>query len=126
MKLIIHPHLFNPCFWHVIDALSNPDIRHIYLYGGSSAAKTYSVAQALLLDGEINDYSSIVFRKEQASIPDTIYNDFKEINDFFELEHSMQQFQIKMVNDQVIRFRGVEKSGKVKGLKGYKKILLDE
>jgi phage terminase large subunit len=126
MNIVINPLLFNPLFWHLRDALSNPDIRHIYMYGGSSAAKTYSVAQSLLLDGEINNYSSIVFRKEQASINDTIYNDFKEINDRFELGHSMLQFQIKMINEQLIRFRGVDKSGKVKGLKGYKKILLDE
>ena len=109
-----------------MDALSNPDIRHIYTYGGSSAGKTYSIAQALLLDGEINDYSSIVFRKEQSSIPDTIYNDFKEINERFELGHKEQNFIFKLVNDRVIRFRGVDKSGKVKGLKGFKKIFLDE
>jgi len=93
----------------MLDALKNPDIRHIYVYGGSSAAKTYSIAQALLIDGENNDYSSIVFRKEQASINDTIYNDFKEINDNFELGHTMQQFLIRMQNDKVIRFRGVDK-----------------
>jgi PBSX family phage terminase large subunit len=123
----INPNLFNPLYWHIEDALNNGNIRHIYLYGGSSAAKTYSVAQNLFLNGEKNNYSSIVFRKEQASINDTIYNDFKEINDFFELDHKMQQFLIKMYeSDNVIRFRGVDKSGKVKGLKGYKKILLDE
>jgi len=126
MEIIINPNLFNPLYWHLLDALSNTDIRHIYIYGGSSAAKTFSVAQSLLIDGEINDYSSIVFRKEQASIVDTIYNDFKEINEVFELEHSMQLFLIRMINEQVIRFRGVDKSGKIKGLKGYKKVLLDE
>lgn len=124
--LIINPNLFNPLFWHIIEALNNPDIRHIYVYGGSSAAKTYSIAQALLMDGENNDYSSIVFRKEQASINDTIYNDFKEIDNYFGLGHKMLLFQIKMKNDRLIRFRGVDKSGKVKGLKGYKKTLLDE
>ena len=123
----INPNLFNPVYWHVLEALSNKDIRHIYVYGGSSAAKTYSIAQALLIDGEMNDYSSIVFRKEQASIGDTIYNDFKEINENFELEHNMLQFLIRLNGlDRAIRFRGVDKSGKVKGLKGFKKILLDE
>lgn len=126
-SIIINPNLFNPLFWHILDALSNTDIRHIYVYGGSSAAKTYSIAQALLIHGETNDYSSIVFRKEQASINDTIYNDFKEINEYFELEHTMQQFLIKLNStERVIRFRGVDKSGKVKGLKGFKKSLLDE
>jgi len=111
----------------MIDALANPDIRHIYVYGGSSAAKTYSIAQALLIDGEENDYSSIVFRKEQASINDTIYNDFKEINDNFGLDHTLQRFLIRINgSERVIRFRGVDKSGKVKGLKGFKKSLLDE
>ena len=31
-----------------------------------------------------------------------------------------------MFNNEIIRFRGVDKSGKIKGLKGYKKVLLDE
>lgn len=109
-----------------MDALNNPEIRHVFTYGGSSAGKTHSAAQALMIDGEINDYSSIVFRKEQATIKDTIYGDFKEVNEVFQLEHKEQDFLIKMVNGKVIRFRGVDKSGKVKGLKGFKKILLDE
>jgi len=124
-QIEMHPHLFNPVYWHVIDIFDKPEIRHLYIYGGSSASKTYSIGQALMIEGEKLDFSSIVFRKEQASIPDTIYNDFKEINDNFELDHKMQQFLIRM-EDQVIRFRGLDKSGKVKGLKGYKKILLDE
>ena len=126
MDIIINPNLFNPLYFHLIDALNNPEIRHIFFYGGSSAAKTYSTAQALMLEGEINNYSSIVFRKEQSSIKDTIYNDFKEINEKFELDHVEQDFLIKLINGKVIRFRGVDKSGKVKGLKGFKKILLDE
>ena len=92
MNIQINPNLFNPLYWHILDALSRKEIRHIYIYGGSSAAKTYSIAQALLIDGEMNNYSSVGFRKEQASINDTIYNDFKEINENFELEHTFQQF----------------------------------
>ena len=126
MELIIHPHLFNPLYWHIEEALQNNDIRHIFVYGGSSAAKTYTLGQNLLLGAERDNYSCLVFRKEQASIPDTIYNDFREINDNFQLDHQMQEFKIKLVNGQIIRFRGVDKSGKVKGLKGYKKLLLDE
>lgn len=126
-NLIIHPHLFLPIYWHVLDALQNPDIRHIYTYGGSSAGKTYSISQALMIDSEINNYSTMVFRKEQASIPDTIFRDFKEINDYLELDHQILLFQIRLNgSDNIIRFRGVDKSGKVKGLKGFQKIYLDE
>lgn len=125
-EITIHPHLFNPIYYHILDALKDPSIRHIYLYGSSSAAKTFTVAQTLMIEGENQNFSSIVFRKEQASIRDTIYNDFKEINESFDLGHELQQFVIKLVGGQVIRFRGLDTSGKVKGLKGYKKILLDE
>lgn len=124
-EIEIHPHLFNPVYWHVVDIFNRPEIRHLYIYGGSSAAKTHSVAQALLIEGENIEFSSIVFRKEQASIKDTIYNDFIEIDREFQLGHEFQEFKIKLPNN-IIRFRGVDKSSKVKGLKGYKKIFLDE
>ena len=122
----INPNLFNPLYWHILDVLKDPEIRHVYIYGGSSAAKTYSLAQALMIEGEKQQFNSIIFRKEQASINDTIYNDFKEIDEKFELENKLQLFLIKLASNNVIRFRGIDKSGKVKGLKGYKKILLDE
>lgn len=124
-EIEIHPHLFNPVYWHVVDIFKRPEIRHLYIYGGSSAAKTHSVAQALLIEGENLEFSSIVFRKEQASIKDTIFNDFIEIDREFQLDHEFQEFKIKLPSN-IIRFRGVDKSSKVKGLKGYKKIFLDE
>lgn len=124
-EIELHPHLFNPLYWHITEALNNEDIRHIYVYGGSSSAKTYTFAQSLLIDGELNEYNSIVFRKESATIRDTIFNDFKEIDSKLQLNHEFQEHLIKLPNNQ-IRFRGVDKSGKVKGLKGFKKVLLDE
>jgi len=92
----INPNLFNPLYWHILDVLKDPEIRHVYIYGGSSAAKTYSLAQALMIEGEKQQFNSIIFRKEQASINDTIYNDFKEIDEKFELENKLQLFLIKL------------------------------
>lgn len=128
MNFNFNPKLFNPIFWHIKAALNDIDLRHIYLYGGSSAGKTYSALQAMLLDQCEENYSTIVFRKEQTSIEDTIFNDVDEINDMLQLEMTKQESRLryKLDDQNVMRFRGVDKAGKVKGLKGYKKILLDE
>ena len=128
MQFNYNPKLFNPLFWHIRDALNDPNIRHIYLYGGSSAGKTYSALQAMVLDQCHHGYSNIIFRKEQTSIEDTIFNDVEEINQRLELDLIKQESRLRyrLGGDNVIRFRGVDKAGKVKGLKGYKKILLDE
>ena len=98
------------------------------MYGGSSAAKTYSISQGLTIDGYANNYNSIVFRKEQSNIKDTIKNDFTEILESLNLSqaHQVQEFKINNVKGGVIRFRGLDNSGKAKGLKGYKKIYCDE
>lgn len=122
----IHPYMFNPLYWHILDVFKRPEIRHCYVMGGSSAAKTYSIAQALMIEGEMQQFNSMIFRKEQSSIPDTIYNDFKEINDNFHLDQDLMNFKIRLKSNNVIRFRGLDKAGKAKGMKGFKKFLLDE
>lgn len=124
--LEIHPYIFCPVYWHLLDALYDEQITHVFVYGGSSAGKTYAGCEIASIEGLINDFSTIVFRKEQTSIQDTIYNDFKEINSTFDLGMTERLLKMELTNGHVIRFRGIDKSGKVKGLKGFRVFILDE
>ena len=45
-RRIISYKRFNPNFHHLKLALGNDDIRFIFMYGGSSSAKSFSAAQA--------------------------------------------------------------------------------
>ena len=129
-KRDIHPFCLSPLYWHLLDALNDPNIVHVKVEGGSSASKTYSCSELISFEGMRQDFSSIVFRKEGSSIVDTIFNDFKEITENFYLPFVLPQggstARIKTPNGNQIRFRGLDSAGKVKGLKGFRVILEDE
>ena len=117
---------FNPLFYYINHYLKNNDIREIYVYGGSSSAKTHSILQALLLDGYYRDYSSIVYRKEQTAIKTTVKNECKAIIENLNLSQVKEyDFEFRY-NEKKLQFKGIDKEGKIKGLKGYRKLFFDE
>lgn len=124
--------MFNPLFFHLRRFLKDNSIRNICIIGGSSAGKTHTVIQSISLDGYQRKYNSIVFRKEQASIKDTIKMDFVEIVEDI-MNHpaldgmfKVTDFRVDMDTGNFIRLRGLDKPDKIKGLKGYRKLFLDE
>lgn len=120
---------FNPLYFHVRHYLRESQVRHILNYGSSSAGKSYSDQQALVVDGHVNNYSSLLFRKEQSNIKDTIKNDVDQIVQKLRLFNIYEKMDFEFrnkVNGEVIRFRGLDKDSKIKGLKGFKKLYFDE
>lgn len=120
--------IFNPVFWHISEYLNDPKIRYIYIYGGSSAAKTYSVMQALSIESIMFSYNCFVMRKHGSNIKDSIYSDFKNFNQVLRKKFDdiiIIQNEIRS-NRNLIRFRGVDDSEKLKGLAGFTKVFLDE
>lgn len=121
--------LFNDVFWHLDADFNNPAIRFIWLYGGSSASKTYTVVQRIIY-GMLtsSDDNTMVLRKIGSDIKDSIYSEFKGIisawglNEYFEC----QQNYIKCISGSYIRFRGLDDSEKVKGIVNFKRIYLNE
>jgi PBSX family phage terminase large subunit len=98
------------------------------VYGGSSAAKTYSIMQALSLCSYSNGYNVFTMRKHSNNIKDTIYADFKQFN-----KHLQPIFQdITIIQNEIrsdqskIRFKGVDDSEKLKGISGFTKVFPDE
>ncbi len=128
--------IFNPLFWHLSKYLNDPNIRYIFLRGGSSAAKTYTAMQCLSIEGYINKYDSLVMRKYGSTVEKTIYKDFKNFNKTL-LDKSTSQLggvfsDIDIIKRQVrsnrhtIDFCGLDDPDKIKGISDYKKLLLDE
>lgn len=128
-ELNFNPDLFNNVYWHISEALSNDSVRFLYVYGGSSASKTFSVVQEniiFMLTG--SDHNTLILRKYATDIRDSIYSDFKNIiadwglSDLFEI----QQNFIKCKSGSYVRFRGLDDSEKVKGISNFKRVVLEE
>jgi len=128
-EINFNPELFNNVFWHLKDAFENPLIRYIWLYGGSSASKTFSVVQlqvVSMLKGP--DENSLILRKFAVDIRDSIYQDFKNVITDWGLESLfvVQQNYIKCVTGSYVRFRGLDDSEKIKGITSFKRVILEE
>lgn len=98
------------------------------MYGGSSSAKSFSAAQAFLLECISKGYNTMVFRKTGATIVDSIYKTFQEaakslhIDTFFKFQENL----IRCFNGSYIRFKGLDDPEKIKGLESYQYVFCEE
>lgn len=129
IKLKFNPKKFNPNFHHLEKELRDVYRRFIWLYGGSSSAKSYSVAQAILVIGcLIENTDTLVFRKVSATIDDSIFKTFKTvitdlgIGQFF----TIQQKKIICSNGSVVIFKGLDDAEKIKGIDSFKRVVMEE
>jgi len=129
-KLKFNPKIFNKIYWHLKRAFENPLIRFIWCYGGSSAAKTYSTVQLIIVGMLANkNENTMVLRKFAVDIKDSIYSDFTTIISDWKLndEFVIQQNYIRCKRTgSYVRFRGLDDSEKIKGLSGFKRVVLEE
>lgn len=129
MTINFDKRLFNPLYWHLRKYLNSPEIRTILVYGSSSAAKSYSIMQALSIGVLENEYNVMAMRKTGADIKDSIYTDFKGFNsklsnlipDTYDI--ILNEIRIKKSR---IRFRGLDDPERIKGIAEFTKINLDE
>jgi phage terminase large subunit len=122
--------LFNKLFFILRVLFDNPRIRFIWAYGGSSASKTYSVVQLLVYKMmQSGDETACVFRKHATDIYDSIYSDFVGVIKSWGLQdHFICQtnyIECKLTG-AYIRFRGLDSDQKIKGISGFKRIVLEE
>lgn len=129
IKLKFNPKKFNPNFHHLEKEFKDIYRRFIWCYGGSSSAKSYSVAQAVLLIGcLIENTDTLVFRKVSSTIDESIYKTFKTvitdlgIGQFFKV----QSKKIICMNGSTIIFKGLDDSEKIKGIDSFKRVVLEE
>ena len=130
MKIDINPEIFNELYWHLDEAFKNDDIRYIWLYGGSSASKTFTFVQKTIVElMEGRDNNTLVLRKYSVDIKDSIYSDFKGVisdwglNDYFRVIQNYIEF---IPTGSFVRFRGLDDSEKIKGISNFKRVCLEE
>jgi hypothetical protein len=130
LNVDFNPDLFNNVYWHLLKAFENHAIRYIWLYGGSSASKTYSVVQLVIILMLTNrDENTLILRKFAVDIKDSIFADFKTIitewglSDYFIIQTN---YIYCKVTGSYVRFRGLDDSEKVKGISGFKRVIMEE
>ena len=130
LEIVFNKDGFNDIFYELRHDFVNPDLRFIFLYGGSSSSKTYSVCQATILEMLEGDFNNtMILRKYGSDIRDSIYSDMKGIildwglGDIFDLQ---QNYIRCTITGSYCRFRGLDDSEKVKGLAGFKRVIMEE
>lgn len=129
MQYQFHPRLFNPLFWHLLEALRDENIRYIYVEGGSSAAKTYSICQALMVDMYQYEYNTAVFRRFHIDIADYVYASFKmvreslEFQDYYKCQQDLMKSSDGVAN---IVFKGLDDEDRVKGMENINVVYMNE
>lgn len=124
-----NPDLFNDLYWHLEADFNNEDIRFIFCYGGSSASKTYTLVQLLIVRMMMCQDNTMILRKFGVDIKDSIYSDFTGIinewglQDYFKCQINYIQCTL---TGAYIRFRGLDDSEKIKGLSRFKRVVLEE
>lgn len=123
---------FNPVYYHLRHYLTDPNIRRVMIYGGKSAAKTFSVAQLLTIRCYSEKCSAIVYRKTSTSIATTLKKSFGGAitttymgNAWTTLDRSIRCNFSEKERLEIV-FKGLDKEEKIKGIEGYKYLLLDE
>ena len=127
MKVRISAKNFNPLMFELQKHIADNNVRQIIVYGGTSAGKTFTIAQLLMIDGLNNKYSSAVFKKESTTIDSHVYNDFKTIRDKFKF-NPLFKFLRRIIRygKNEIRFFGLDDPEKAKGISAFKKIYCNE
>ena len=129
MKAIIDRRNYNPLYWHLKPLLKDKSIRYIYIEGGSSASKTYTICQVLtelLLECA---WSTYVVRKQNVDIKDTIYKSFKLAAKKLKLLPFLQTIEgciRKADKTAEIRFDGLDGEENVKGLEDIMFVYMNE
>ena len=128
-RLTFSRKLFNPNFFHLVTEMKNEGRRFIFPYGGSSSAKSYSTAQAVLIYCCLIEGSdTLVFRKVSNTIKKSIKKDFENIIKKLKLGayFEVQDFKIICYNGAVIDFSGIDDPEKIKGISSYKRVFMEE
>lgn len=127
--MIVNHKKLNPNAFYLLKYLNDATLRFIILYGGSSSGKSFSVAQAVLIQTLQDAENTLVMRKVGASISKTIYEDYKVAASLLGISQYFKFIQnsIKCTyNGAKIDFSGLDDPEKIKGISNYKRVQLEE
>lgn len=128
MSLRLRKTWFNPLYFHLRKYVDDTKIRRIMVYGGKSSAKTFTIAQLFNILSYSQKCSCIAYRKEQTTIKISLKPAFVKAieSTYMNGAYDIQDFTIKGNNSKIIVFKGIDSEGKIKGIEGFKYMLLDE
>lgn len=121
----------NPNAIQLLRFCTDPTIRLIVSYGGSSSGKSYGIAQVLLMMTFVEGGNSLVMRKVGASISKSLFEDFRQameqlgIDRFMTVRHSSYRI-LNNVTGAKIDFCGLDDPEKIKGISNYRWVFMDE
>lgn len=117
-----NPKLFCPLYWHLAPLLRDPKIRFIYIEGGASAAKTFSILQCLIRDMFEHRYSALVFRRYHVHIRDTVYASAQAARDTLGLKSWYTDIEDVLkcdIHDSRLVFKGLDNEENIKGIEKF-------
>lgn len=128
MLLRLKKEWFSPIYFHLRKYVDDEKIRRVMIYGGKSSAKTFSVAQLFCVLAYTRGLSCIAYRKEQTTIKISLKPAFVKAIEtvYLSAAYEVQDFMIRGTKAQNIVFKGIDSEGKIKGIEGFKYMLLDE
>lgn len=120
--MLFNPKLFNPLHWHLMPLFWDPKIRYIFVEGGSSAAKTFTICQTIVLYIMQSKRNAVVFRRFHVHIEDSVYATFKMVIEKFGLTSHflIQQDYIEYKRTGAhITFKGLDNEENIKGIEDF-------
>lgn len=129
MELHLSRHLFNPLYWHLQKHTKDPAIRYILIYGGSSAAKSYTVTQCVLKDTFEERDRYMILRKFGSDLEESIFADFTGVISRWRIGQYFRTIKHRITNktsEGYIRFRGLDDSEKIKGISRFRRVVMEE
>lgn len=118
----------NPLFHILNEIIKDDTIRTVLIYGGKSSAKTATVCQILAKELVLKQVSSIAFRKESVTIPETLKKSLKLARQTLYLWPAITVQDRRFITDaeSEIVMKGLDDEEKAKGVESYKYLFLDE
>ena len=102
--------------------LEDHRIRYIFVEGGSSASKTFTISQAIVLYIMAYGKNAVVFRRFHVHIKDSVFESFKVaieklgVSQFFVIQTDLIKFKL---NGAKIVFKGLDNEENIKGIESF-------
>jgi len=127
MKIKIKQRVFNDVYYPFLWDTT----RYLHFYGGSGSGKSVFVAQALILRSFKTQDDTLVIRKIERTVKQSVYKLIKSIiyqwklEDYFEFRISPAEIMNKVTGHSFV-FYGLDDPEKVKSIAGIQKIWVEE
>lgn len=126
LTLNIDEDVFSDVYWKICDIKS----RYRVIWGGGASSKSYSVAQDELIKGMESKQKTLVIRKVEKTIKESVFASFKARLNEFNLQgyyrYTASPAKIFLANGTEFLFAGLDDPEKIKSIDGITRIVVEE